>query len=296
MAASALLSFLPSVLSFASQQNNNNASINRTHEGVQNAINTLQGAQGYADALFNMNNNTIGSWQKQIGDIYGNVQGARESRNNAIGVLNGVKPYEAGSFNYNKNIGDFYDPAYQLSVNAANDAINSSQALGGNLFSSATANRLAAKNNVLATNMFNDAVNAMNADKSMEQNIWQGNELAKQVAANSAMDRAKALYEMNNDSVTNLGNATTDAYKAQLSNNEALYGNRGDYLAALAELEASDPGRVSAQEAAMSALDPTGSFASLYKAGGIGKTLKNAGLGIIASGGNPFGVISSLFV
>lgn len=259
--AAALGSLIPGILDFASQNNQQNMANMRTHAGVQNALDTLGQGSSYADELFALNNNVLAHQQ---------------ANNNRF--LGSVNPYEASSFSYNRKLDDFYDPAFQLSVNAANDAINSSQALGGNLFSSDTANQLAAKNNVLATNQYRNAMDAMNADRNFALGSWQGNEAAKQAAANSAAN------------VANMGIGANNAlYGNMIANNSDLYGNKGDYLSALAELQASDPGSVSATQAALGALDPTGSLASIYGAGG-GGMLKGAVAGIAGSGvGTLFG-------
>lgn len=236
MAFAAVAPFLSGVLGFASQNNNQNAANMRTHAGVQNALDTLGQGSSYADELFALNNNVLAQQQ---------------ANNNRF--LGSVNPYEAGSFSYNRKLDDFYDPAFQLSVNAANDAINSSQALGGNLFSSDTANQLAAKNNVLATNQYRNATDAMNADRNFALGSWQGNEAAKQAAANSVAN------------VANMGiNANNALYGNMIANNSDLYGNKGDYLSALAELQASDPGSVSMKKRIFDVLDPTGGWGNIF--------------------------------
>ena len=143
-----------------------------------------------------------------------------------------------------QEIADFYDPAFQLSVNTANDAINESQAMGGNLFSSDTANKIAAQNQALATQMYKEALGAYQTDKSLEQGIWQGNEAARQAAANSAANLAQAKYGMANDTASNLANNNNAYYEALLGLNNDFFNNKSDYAAQLAGLEAQDPGKV----------------------------------------------------
>lgn len=267
MAFAAFAPLISGAMGFASQQNNQNMANMRTHAGVQNALNTLGQGSSYADELFALNNKVL----------------AQQQANNDR-FIGSVNPYEAGSFSYNRKLDDFYDPAFQLSVNAANDAINSSQALGGNLFSSDTANQLAAKNNVLATNQYRNATEAMNADRNFALGSWQGNEAAKQAAANSVAN------------VANMGiNANNALYGNMMANNSDLYDNKSNYLSALAELQASDPGSVSATQAALGALDPTGSLASIYGAGG-GGMLKGAGIGAVLSGFDPISTVLGGFL
>lgn len=169
--------------------------------------------------------------------LYGDSASAATALQQAQAGVNALDPYTASEFSYGKDISDFYDPAYQLSVNTANDAINSSQALGGNLFSSDTANKIAAQNQVLASNMYKDALSAYQADKSLEQSIWSGNEAAKQAAANSAANLAQQKYNMASDTASNIANANNSYYQGLLSLNNDYYKNLTDYYGQIAALQ-----------------------------------------------------------
>lgn len=213
------------------------------HRSVQDAIKLLQGAEGYANDAFSSGSAIAEQALDAAQGIYGSTEDARSALYDAIMGIDSVNPYKAGQFQYKKDIEDFYNPAFQLSVNNANDAINESQALGGNLFSSDTADKIAAQNQVLASGMYKDALEAMQADKSLEQNIWQGNEAARQNEAQAAADLARSRYDVANNTASNLSAANSDYYSALLGLNSDLWQNKTDYLGQLAALKAQDPGK-----------------------------------------------------
>lgn len=215
---------------------------NSQHQSVLDAIRMLEGAQGYADSAYQQGTGIAQQALDAAQGIYGNPEAAKQSLYDAIMGINSANPYKAGQFRYDKSIEDFYDPAFQLSVNAANDVINGSQALGGNLFSSDTANKIAAQNQVLASGMYKDALEAMQADKSLEQNIWQGNEAARQNEAQASADLARTRYDVANNMAGNLSSANSDYYKALMGLSSDLWQNKTDYIGQLAALKAQDPG------------------------------------------------------
>lgn len=213
------------------------------HSSINKAIDILKSTEGNADSAYAQGAGIASDALKAAQGIYGTTDDAKKSLYDAILGINGVNPYEAGEFQYDKTIKDFYDPAFQLSVDTANKGINESQALGGNLFSSDTANKIAAQNQVLASGMYKDALEAMQADKGLEQSIWAGNESARQNAAQSAANMARMQYDVASDTAGNLSTAQNDYYKALLGLNSDLWQNKTDYAAQLAALKAQDPGR-----------------------------------------------------
>ena len=219
------------------------ASNDRAHAANQAAQATLEGTAGYADQMRTQGQQVLNDMLAANQGIYGSPEQAALALQQAQAGVNAVNPYEAGEFSYGKQIADFYDPALQLRMNAANDAINQSQAVGGNLFSSDTANKLVAQAQVLGSEAYRDALNAFQTDKSLEQSIWQGNEAARQAAANSAANVAQMRYGMASDTAGNLSDAQNAYYSALLGLNDDYWANKTDYAAQLAALQAQDPGK-----------------------------------------------------
>ena len=225
-----------SLLTGASQQD-------AAHRANQKAQATLAQTADYADQMKNQGNLVLRQMIDANQGIYGTPQDAAAALAEAQQSVNAVNPYEAGQFSYDKDIADFYDKALGLRMNAANDAINQSQALGGNLFSSDTADKLVAQAQVLGSEAYRDALDAYSTDKSLEQGIWQGNEAAKQAAANSAANLAQMQYGVASDTAGNIANAQNDYYTALLGLNDDYWNNKTGYAAQMAQLQAQDPGK-----------------------------------------------------
>lgn len=231
----------------------------KKHKAIGDALGSLDEAKGYIDsanqqntALANQGLALAGSLWDPNGTLVGNYQ-------DALGEVENLQGYDADNlFSYDKSIENFYDPAFRLSVDMANDSINNSQAFGGNMFSSDTANKLAAKNNVLATQMFDDARDAMNADKSLEQSIWAGNEAAKQAAASSKADIANMKLGAYGTGMSNLSGAQQDYISNLMDINSGYASDMADYLGTKANLKAQDPG--SGRSMFSKVLDPLGIF------------------------------------
>lgn len=228
------------------------------HKAINNALESLEDAQGYIDSARQQNTALANQGLGLAGSLWDPNGDLTAKYNQALSGIENLQGYNADNlFSYDKTIQDFYDPAFQLSVDMANDAINNSQAFGGNMFSSDTANKLAAKNNVLATQMYDDARDAMQADKSLEQSIWAGNESAKQAAADSQSNIANMRMNAYGTGMSNLSDAQQGYIANMMGINSDYAGDMTDYLGSVANLKAQDPGTRSMFSRV---LDPLGLF------------------------------------
>lgn len=239
------------------QMANANSSSERQHDAISDAKDTLKGTSGYADRMKSQGEQILAQMLQANQGIYGSPQDAAAALQAAQQGVDAVNPYQAGEFNYGKTLDEFYDPALKIRMNAANDAINQSQALGGNLFSSDTADKLVAQAQVLGSEAYKDALQAYQTDKGLEQSIWSGNEAAKQAAASSAANLAQMKYGMASDTAGNLANAQNAYYQSLMGLNDDYWQNKTDYASQMAQLQASDPGHRSWYSRA---LDPIGIF------------------------------------
>lgn len=227
-------------------------------DAINGAIDTLGGAKAYIDSAHQQNTALANQGLGLAGSLWDPNGDLTAKYNQALSGIENLQGYNADNlFSYDKTIQDFYDPAFQLSVDMANDAINNSQAFGGNMFSSDTANKLAAKNNVLATQMYDDARDAMQADKSLEQSIWAGNESAKQAAADSQSNLANMRMNAYGTGMSNLSDAQQGYIANMMGINSDFAGDMTDYLGSVANLKAQDPGK---REWYERVLDPIGLF------------------------------------
>lgn len=228
------------------------------HKAINNALESLEDAQGYIDSARQQNTALANQGLGLAGSLWDPNGDLTAKYNQALAGIENLQGYNADNlFSYDKTIQDFYDPAFQLSVDMANDAINNSQAFGGNMFSSDTANKLAAKNNVLATQMYDDARDAMQADKSLEQSIWAGNESAKQAAADSQSNLANMRMNAYGTGMSNLSDVQQGYIANMMGINSDYAGDMTDYLGSVANLKAQDPGTRSMFSRV---LDPLGLF------------------------------------
>lgn len=233
---------MSSILSSALSALSGTSSRNATHKAVQTALDTLEGTSDYANQLYNTSTQNLSNMMDSTTALYGDTSTAASDLSAAKEALSNLEGYTASDFTYDKTVDDFYDPAFNLSVNMANDAINGSQAAGGNLFSSETGNKLAAQNQVLATQIYNDAQNAYNSDKSLESSIWSAEEGNKQAEANSAANIAQTNYNVANDTASALSSANQAYYTGLNDATSNYYNNLSNYAAQVANLQASDPG------------------------------------------------------
>lgn len=228
------------------------------HKAINNALESLEDAKGYIDSARQQNTALANQGLGLAGSLWDPNGDLTAKYNQALEGIENLQGYNADNlFSYDKTIQDFYDPAFQLSVDMANDAINNSQAFGGNMFSSDTANKLAAKNNVLATQMYDDARDAMQEDKSLEQSIWAGNESAKQAAADSQSNLANMRMNAYGTGMSNLSDAQQGYIANMMGINSDYAGDMTDYLGSVANLKAQDPGTRSMFSRV---LDPLGLF------------------------------------
>ncbi len=212
---------------------------------INAALGTLDESKAYIDAANQQNTALANQGLTLAGSLWDPNGDLTAKYNQALSGIENLQGYNVGPddlFSYDKTIQDFYDPAFQLSVDMANDAINNSQAFGGNMFSSDTANKLAAKNNVLATQMYDDARDAMQADKSLEQSIWAGNESAKQAAADSQSNLANMRLNAYGTGMSNLSDAQQGYIANLMGINSDYASDMTDYLGSKAGLQAQNPG------------------------------------------------------
>lgn len=230
----------------------------KAHDAIGKAEGTLSEAEKYIKEARDKNSGLAQTGYDLAGSLWDPNGDLSQKYQDSLSGIENLHGYDADNlFSYDKSIQDFYDPAFQLSVNMANDAINNSQATGGNMFSSDTANKLAAKNNVLATQMFDDARDAMSQDKGLEQSIWAGNESAKQAAANNAAQIAGMKMNAYGTGMSNLSQAQGDYINQMMGINSDFAGDMTDFLGAKSNLQASDPGK---REWYQKVFDPIGIF------------------------------------
>ncbi len=168
--------------------------------------------------------------------------------------------YQNDGFQFTGDVSDYFDPAANQRVDAAMTAIDNSAASGGNRFSSDYVNRVAGKQQALASEEWEKAYNRLMQDRQQQLNEWNMNSQNAWNNYNATQGRAKyAVDAYGNDRdqyVQGIGDATM-----------AAMNNRLGGLQTQANVAA---GRVNAMQnqnaggALASALGPIAQFAGSY--------------------------------
>lgn len=122
-----------------------------------------------ADSVSGKNRRLYDDYYGQMQSMYG---GNAEKYNDAVSRLaDAIENY--GDFEYSGNVNDFLDPARNQRVAAAMSAINNSAASGGSRFSSGYLDKLASKQQSLASEEWREAYDRMMRERSQQLAEWQ---------------------------------------------------------------------------------------------------------------------------
>lgn len=139
------------------------------NEAIDKAIKSLNEIRDVADATSASNRNLYSNYYGEMQDMFG---GNAAKYDDAVSRLaDAIDNY--GDFEYNGNVNDFLDPAREQRVNAAMGAINNASASGGNRFSSNYLDKVAAKQQALASEEWRAAYDRMMQDRNQQLSEWQ---------------------------------------------------------------------------------------------------------------------------
>ena len=135
---------------------------------VDKAIGTLDDVQSMADSVSAKNRGLYGDYYGKMNDMYG---GNASKYNDAVSRLaDAIDNY--GDFEYSGDVNDFLDPARNQRVASAMSAISNASASGGNRFSSNYLDKVAAKQQALASEEWRSAYDRMMQDRSQQMQEW----------------------------------------------------------------------------------------------------------------------------
>ena len=139
------------------------------NESVDNAIASLLAIQKQANATSGANRQLYDQYLQQMKDTYG---AGASNYADAVKRL-GEAIDQQGDFSYTGEVKDFMDPAAKQRASAAMNAITNSAANAGNLFSSGYLDKLAAKQQALASDEWKSAYDRLMADRQQQLQQWQ---------------------------------------------------------------------------------------------------------------------------
>lgn len=173
------------------------------------------------------NQQLFNQYLKQAQDTYaGDVAGY----NDLVGRLSNELANPADQFSYGKTVQDFYDPAANQRVAAAMSGLRANAAGAGNAWSSDFQNRMAQKQQALASDEWKASYDRLMADRTQQLNEWN----AGQAAKNARIGQMGTLANIYGQGRNNLMNAYGDYYGNMASQNNATLSTIADLTQAQA--------------------------------------------------------------
>lgn len=182
-----------------------------------------------ANSVDAQNKALYGDYFNQAQNLYGNDV---QNYNNLTQQLLSELQKPADSFGYNKKVSEFYDPAANQRVDAAMSQIRNSAAGAGSAWSSDMLNRMAAKQQALASDEWKNSYDRMMADRQQQLNEWNAGQTAKQNRLGNMQGLANTFAQ----GKTGYGNALGDYYGNMASQNNATLSTVSDLTQAKANL------------------------------------------------------------
>lgn len=136
---------------------------------VDSAIASLDDIRALAERTGQTNRNLYDTYMQRMQGMYGNNA---SKYSDAVSRLAEAID-NRGDFEFSGNVDDFLDPAREQRVSAAMSAINNSAAAGGNRFSSNYLDKVAAKQQALASEEWRNAYDRMMRERSQQLQEWQ---------------------------------------------------------------------------------------------------------------------------
>lgn len=136
---------------------------------IDQSIASLDEIKAYADSTAAKNNALYNDYYGQMQGMYGDNAA---KYNDAVSQLADAIANRK-DFSYQGDVNEFMDPAANQRVSAAMGAINNASASGGNRFSSNYVDKVAAKQQALASEEWKAAYDRMMQDRSQQLQEWQ---------------------------------------------------------------------------------------------------------------------------
>lgn len=138
-------------------------------KAVDEAMDSYDSLMNMAGKYYGQNLSDLSEYGDMLQDVYG-YNAARY--NNALSALLDSKVFQAKPFEYKEDINDFYDKFANQRSQQAMDAIRNSF---GDAMSSEYQNAIAAKQQALASEEWENAYNKLMRDRELQRAEWQAN-------------------------------------------------------------------------------------------------------------------------
>lgn len=161
------------------------------------------------------NRGLVRDYYQQMNDIYGS--GASKYSDAVAQLADAI----ANQGNYDKTVNDFYDPYANQREQAAMNAINNSAAAGGNRFSSNYIDKLAAKQQALASEEWQKSYDRLMRDREAQMSQWRANADNERANAAAADERVKAAMDIYGQGSEKADQAFADLIAGLVGNSQA---------------------------------------------------------------------------
>lgn len=229
-----------------------------SYKNRKNARDTYNSIRDAAENAVQQNQRDINAYAGRLNNAYG---AGAASYSDALQNFLDSDVYQNDGFGYSGDIADFNDPSANQRVDAAMSALENSAATGGNRFSSDYQNRMAAKQQAMASEEWEKAYDRLMQDRNQQMSEWQANSANAWNNYNAAIDRAKYAVDTYGNDRDKLLQGYADTTTARMNNR--LGGLQTQANVAGAKLGATQgPGTLS------QILGPVAQFAGSYFGGG----------------------------
>lgn len=193
---------------------------------IDAAKGTLDEVLDRASSTGSQNRGLYGDYYKQMQGMYG--EGAQAYSDAVKNLADAIENRQ--DFSYNKDVNAFLDPAREQRVQAATNAINNAASAGGSRFSSGYLDKLAAKQQALASEEWKSAYDRMMQDRAQQLQEWE--------TGQQKINNLGTLANIYQSDRNQLGNAIGDYYTAMANQNNADLEVYSDIAQSKANLEA----------------------------------------------------------
>lgn len=190
----------------------------------------LQQAKSEMDAANVKNRELLDQYLKQSRNTYSKDAADYEA---AKAGLTGLDVYTPKDFEFGKTEKDYFDKFYNQRVNAANRAIRE-QSDG---LSSSYLNQLAAKQQALATDAWNTALDKYNAARSQALSEYTAQNQAKQTGYQNQRDAAQTAYDIANTARNQMQDVYGNYYSQLANQNNIAAQNAAQIATATAQAQ-----------------------------------------------------------
>lgn len=136
---------------------------------VDRALGAYDNAEQLAAQMSNGNQRALSDYLARMEGTYSGNAAKYDDAVSALADAIGNR----GDFSYGRSVDQFYDPAAQQRVQAAMRGIESASAAGGNRFSSGYLEKIARKQQALASEEWRSSYDRMMQDRQQQLNEWQ---------------------------------------------------------------------------------------------------------------------------